>query len=83
MDHGTKNNTDSATYNNVYTHDQLQRMNSTSRWKGLIDVPLHYTHTTTFRLYPTWTASVEGRRWAAIRTNRVITPGIKERYNLM
>lgn len=69
--------------NMTYTHAELQRMNSTTKWKGLIDLPLHFMETTTFCLYPTWNATVNGRRWAAIRSGRVITPELKIKYNLM
>ena len=66
-----------------YTLSQLTRMNSTTKWNGRIILPVSYSDSTTFHIYPTWEADLDGRYWAAIRSGRTITSTLKSQYNLM
>jgi hypothetical protein len=67
-----------------FTLQQLQSMNSTSKWNNRILLPnIAYDPNKKFKIHATWKADLNGRYWQAIRVERIITNEVKKIYNLM
>lgn len=68
----------------MYTLQELKQMNSSTYNPDRIRLPhVSYSQDTKFQIYPTWNADLNGRYYAAIRADRIITSTLKEKYNLM
>ena len=67
----------------MYTINELKIMNSSSKWKNLIILPCYFSEQKLYKLYPTGKANLNGRFLVAIRSEREITPYVKEIYNIL
>ena len=65
-----------------YTKMQLHEMNASYPWSKCITNIDNIRDTERGRLYPTGNAGLYGRIYIALPSNLVITPEIKNRYNL-
>ena len=67
-----------------YTLQELQIMNSGSKWNNRILLPSAvYNPNKKFKIYATWKGDLDGRYWQAIRADRIINGEVKRIYNLM
>jgi hypothetical protein len=67
----------------MYTIRDLQIMNSSNKWNNLIIIPAYFSEQKLYKIYRTGKATLNGRYWVAIRSEREITPYLKNIYNIL